>query len=642
MENNNLKLNHLMLHKLNNLLINYDFAKSQALYSLNYNYKSDQIKNSYTIQSFFQSLFEIKDSTLFIEFNRNVEKIDPLIYSLLSDPNFRLYLSFVPKTNKNTENTEDEEFLIINWLNTYSSKIKLLTINKIIKVRSNIVGTFFNDFYADISTANFSADEIRSSILLRKSFRNIFIKNNIWFENPLTVLGEDLISYFNFYSCYLKNNNIGVIQSLFNDLPELENRYLSNIILFKDKSLLFTTSKGFDKNLLRIKNNSIASTQEINQFFKVNMVTNISDSELIIFYDNQKINFKLKNYTENKLSLSYKISAMNRQVISLSIKNNLLKRILKITRKIDFAEHNNIDLILNGNLNSGLNLNSNNFVSYLGIEYFTLENDDLSFNASFCINILKKVPEKILKLILSQFDSLKLFYCISNNDLLSLKCADYLKLNLNSFEILRLYGFTLNNKLLLDFKNNLKDFFKIENSGFQNSFSDTIKKRINNFSLNQVKFTSLRNILGLDILFNFELIDLSDMFLFNYEFLIKYVKWCRLYTNNNGTTQKISLSFSFLDQNKNIINDIGIQQNANNKHWFYSYNNISNTFSDTIDYNITVSEFSKSLNFHTKNDLDTGYFVFKSILLKQQNFFYVRLMFSDMFSNNITYDFKTS
>ena len=54
MENNNLKLNNLMLHKLNNLLINYDFANSQDLYSLNYNYNSDQIKNSFTIQSFFR------------------------------------------------------------------------------------------------------------------------------------------------------------------------------------------------------------------------------------------------------------------------------------------------------------------------------------------------------------------------------------------------------------------------------------------------------------------------------------------------------------------------------------------------------------------------------------------------------------
>lgn len=643
----NLELNCLMLHKLNTLLSNYNFTTSRGSFELNYNYNSEQIKTCFSFQSFFQNLFEIKDSNLYLEFNRTVPNIDPLIYTFLSCPSFRLYLSFEPKSvNFNCTESEDEEILIINWLHAYIDKIKTLTV-KNTSFDKNIVGSFFNDFYANINDQKntITSLQLSTSIRLRKCLRNFFIRNDCWFENPTLIFKNDLVRYFNFYHCFLKSNENSVIINLFKSISE-NRSVISEFILIDRDYLLFTVNKSFDSTKFEIKNknqmNILNNLIQFNQFLKVELTVNTSTA-IDVYYNNKRltglIDLLLAADSMNEGNSISHVTLNNIETkLDITRESNFLTKIVKITKSINFLEQNKIVVVKDFKLNQNFILNSNAVAnsSYLNLDYFSLdETDDLSLYVALCINIFKKLPTDIYKMILKRFDHFKLFYCITANDLLALKVENYFKNY--SFESIRLYGFLLNSNLIMSFTSQSStDLFNFKTSIFDPNFSQAFKKRLNNFKLNQVVFEKLTNLLGLDIILKFEIISLdNDEYIFNYENLIKNIIWCK--KNDDETMKKISLKFSLLDSNKSEI-DIKILTYDQNI-WFYNYKNIYNTFKDTITYEVTLNAQKKSLNFHHINEKDTGFFVFKSAILKTINSLYVRLKFDDMFSNCILYDF---
>jgi hypothetical protein len=219
----------------------------------------------------------------------------------------------------------------------------------------------------------------------------------------------------------------------------------------------------------------------------------------------------------------------------------------------------------------------------------------------------------------------------------------------SNFELYRLLGFDINNfnilsDLNLELTTNCDLKIKKSLSSFNtNKYSP---KRYDGFFLKSVTFEELTNLIKLELIFNFELIEIDNFIVCNFIINFKNIFWCTLLESNdlNNNQLKIQIQIFFEHQiiNTNIIRDPFFDKNLNN--FWSSDKSLTNLYDDNIIYrNLDFQLFNnhKHKLEYTNNHSKNYFFVFEQkIKINDISKYLVKLDLSDSFGNNIKYYFK--
>jgi hypothetical protein len=679
-----MEIDFLLITKLNLLANYYDVTvhDSSAQFPLNFNFKNfENLKiNAYTIQSYFSQLFGKVKHNIFLNLQYN-ENIDDLLVFLLRFYEFRLYMIFKPK-NDVFYVFNEEELVIINWIHVYSEKIKNLSqldsnVLTTAKNKKNLFGQFFYHFYAaQFSSDKFTLQQSFYSNQLRNIYQNLFKRKQFWFDDPASILvnKDDFVNYFDFYENFIDQDFI--LLSLFKSPGQSNSIKLADYVFYDHNNqfyfTIFTTTKVLN---VRIDNVQLDFGKR-NQF----LILNLSSFDLKGFQKNDTTRFEiLIDISVNDVNLKKKfilihIGLSNRNNIENTIKTlqivtpkidqhkQLVKSIMKYTLEIEFREHANLNIIKNGVFEGFEKLRQqfdgkHKVISKFNHVFYAPDNNSLHEDVSFCLNILKKIPDILYNKMQQDknLEMLNLFYKKYDQNFASYVYKTLLISNndFQNFDLLRLLGLTLNSQGMFETSVNVRNFDLTKEFDLNILPKYFSPKRFTNFQLDTFFIEKYTNLIILDFDFFFEILQITvDMIIINFEILFKSIFWSEFINQDdiNKNKESLELRLDFRKKNSTMIKSYvsnAINFDSNHQSWLSLENhdklilNSNKIKYDNIYFKLYKLD-SENFNFK-KNDSKTEKYILIFSLTEQLSNIKdcsLNLQITDSFGNVLNFIFK--